>query len=459
MIPGAAAGSVEQAYFNATVGGGSVNSVLGSINVYRLGSGARFRLGYDHEGLDGFNLNDPGTGFFSQENRLEGWLQAGDEGGFTIEVEGAYDDRRIGLQRQPVYYSSDMRALVGSVTAGYAWSPQSSVVGRLYAADQRRVLAAVQSTTRSPRATYRRLNPSVEGRLEWPRLRLEAVGDYDGRFAADDGVDGASSIGLTVAVEGVPFDGLTLGARGATRYRFGDAPYFPVEGAIEYRGRERWEVEVAGGYRVREVDVPAVWESYPVASFAAARSALPAVQEFFVLGRLGVTVVPGVVSLSARVDWIDAENRAVVGAYQSDAALPQFYPIDIAPFESLDTRTDVTVSVAEGVDFRLGWTGRLSDRALGVPSHAVDAVVAGEVGLFRGEASIAVPIDGGAAVPIVGTEVRFELTPDVELRLFGSDLVGPIEDAGRTPRGLAPSEGDPFVDRGFEVGATLRVSF
>src|SRR6056297_2529414 len=50
----------EQVYFNATLGGGSVNSVLGNINVYRLGEGLQFRIGYDHRGSDGFNFNEPG---------------------------------------------------------------------------------------------------------------------------------------------------------------------------------------------------------------------------------------------------------------------------------------------------------------------------------------------------------------------------------------------------------------
>lgn len=242
IVAGDFADTTNQVFFNATLGGGSVGSVLGSINVYRLGDGPQFRLGYDHAGADGFNFNEPGSGFFVQENTLDTWLRFGREDGASLEIEGRYEDRRFGLQEQPLFYSADTRGLEGSIDTSWEWGVRSSAGVEVALSDRRRVLASLDSDTDSPEESHRLVVGEVFGRLEWPRLRLETGADYEGRF--DDGtpVDPSSSVGLTLAVEGVPRDGLTLSARGSTRYRFSDGPYFPAEAGLAYRGNEGWEI-------------------------------------------------------------------------------------------------------------------------------------------------------------------------------------------------------------------------
>ncbi|MFW5827779.1 MAG: hypothetical protein ACOCU4_06795 [Alkalispirochaeta sp.] len=272
----------EQVYFNATLGGGSVNSVLGNINVYRLGEGLQFRLGYDHRGSDGFNFNSPGTGFFRQENSLETWVRAGSEGSAQLEVEGSYADRRFGLQGLPSYYSADSRTLEGSADLSYQWSPRTLAGVQIDARDEQRVLAASASGENSPREIYRMVRPVIRGRLEWPRFHVETRGDYEGRFAVDSPIDSSSMVGLEIAVEGVPLEGLTLFAQGATRYRFSDGPFFPVQGGFEFRGSERWAVRTEGGYRVTEQSPADVWPEYTATAWQGGDSQrIPLTETFF----------------------------------------------------------------------------------------------------------------------------------------------------------------------------------
>ncbi|MFW5695370.1 MAG: hypothetical protein ACOCYB_09375 [Alkalispirochaeta sp.] len=449
----------EQVYFNATLGGGSVNSVLGNINVYRLGESLQFRLGYDHRGSDGFNFNEPGTGFFQQENSLETWVRAGREDSVQLEVEGSYADRRFGLQGLPTYYSADGRTLEGRADVSYQWSPRTLAGVRIDARDEQRVLAASASGEDSPREIYRMVRPVVRGRLEWPRFHVEARADYEGRFAVDSEIDSSSMVGLELAVEGVPLEGLTLFAQGATRYRFSDGPFFPLHGGFEYRRSERWGMRAEGGYRVTERSPADVWNDYVATSWAGGASQSPPLGEtFFAEGSLDVQVVPSLVDFTTGVTWERELDAFLVGAYDDDPAVAGF-PVTTGEFERLDGRMEATVSAGEQTSLTVGWLSRVQDRHLGLPEHELSSSVEIRGETVSGSVSGTIPFDPTVTVPLLSAEIRYRLAEDVELRAFGRDLLGPADEAGRTARAMPPTDDDPLVAPGFELGASVRVSF
>jgi hypothetical protein len=449
----------EEIFFNATLGAGSVNSVLGSINVYRLGQGPQFRLGYDHRGADGFNFQEPGSGYFLQQNALETWVRIGDQSPLSLEIEGTYGDVRRGLQQRPTYYSVDSRTVAGSVDLTYEWSARTRAGSRVSLEDQQRVLAASAAGAISPRESFRRVRPEIWGVLEWPRLRLEGTGDYDGLFNSGSPLDDASSAGLTLAIEGVPLDGLTLTARGATRYRFSDGPYFPVEGALEYRGLERLAVDLSGGYTVRDRSIAELWTEYavPLASPELAGQ-LPLSEAVFVAGRGEVMVRPSLLQVAAFGRWETEWNSLEAAAYDSDPGTAG-YPVELRTMERITTGVDLTVFLGERTRLRGGWLSRLGDRSLGVPDGEITAAAEFEGERLSGAVSGTAPLTTEQQAPNLGAEVRYRLARDVDVRLFGNDLLGPIESDGRTVRGVSPSADDPFVEPGFEIGLDVRVSF
>lgn len=451
----------EQVYFNATLGGGSVNSVLGNINVYRLGEGLQFRLGYDHRGSDGFNFNEPGTGYFRQENSLETWVRVGTEDSVQFEVEGSYGDRRFGLQGLPTYYSADSRTLEGTAGVSYQWSPRTEAGFRIDARDEQRVLAAssVEEGTESPREIYRLVRPVVRGRLEWPRFHVEARGDYEGRFAVDSDIPSSSMVGLELALEGVPLEGLTLFAQGATRYRFSDGAFFPVQGGFDYRGSERWGLRVEGGYRVAERSPADMWEEYIVPTWSGPEAELiPLAETFFTQGSLDLQLIPALLDLSAEITWERRDDTFLVSAYDPDPAIAG-YPITTGSFERLDGEVESTISLGERTSLSVGWLSRLEDRHLGFAANELYSSVEIQGDPVSGSISGTIPFDPSVTLPLISTELRYRVAEDVELRAFGRDLLGPAELDGRTPRGVAPSESDPLVAPGFEIGVALRVSF
>jgi hypothetical protein len=449
----------EQVYFNATVGGGSVSSVLGNINVYRLGEGLQFRLGYDHRGSDGFNFNEPGTGFFRQENSLETWIRAGSEDSAQLEVEGSYRDRRFGLQGLPTYYSADSRTFEGMADLSYQWSPRTLAGVRIEARDEQRVLAASSTDDDSPREIYRMIRPVVRGRLEWPRFHVEARGDYEGRFAVDSELPSSSMVGLELAVEGVPVEGLTLFAQGATRYRFSDGAFFPVEGGFEYRGSERWGLRVEGGYRVAEHSPADTWAEYTATTWAGvADEMIPLRETVFTEGSVDIQLVPSVVDLSAGISWEHQKGMLRVDAYDADPAVAG-YPVTAATFDRLDGEVESTISVGERTFVSVGWLSHFEDRRFGFPEHELSSSVEIRGETVSGSVSGTVPFDPSVTLPLLSAELRYRLAQDVEFSAFGRDFLGPAEEDGRTARGVAPSEEDPLVAPGFEIGVAVRVSF
>ncbi len=451
----------DQVFFNAALGGGSVNSILGSINVYRLGEGPQFQVGYDHEGSDGFGLKQPGTGFFVQENELDTWVRLGDDGPLTLEIEGGYADRRFGLQQLSPYYSQDTRAFSGQLRSVYSPETRFTLEGIVSFRDQQRVLSTGESGLESARNGYRRVSPEVKGTLEWPRFLIGLTGRYDGAFSTGMELDGVSVFSGELNVETVPLDGLTLGARGSVIYRMNNGIFFPVDGYLAYRGNERWTLDLSGGYRLRENDPTLYWVDYPALDWepgtTVTEKRLPADELFFADAALGVTAIPGVLDLRGGVGRTWHRNRLVVDTFNSVLAT---YPYRLTTFTAIDSELQAEMTVNDGLRLAAGWLASWEDRLFGMPAHRVEASLTGEVSELLGTARVLVPLDGGPGIlPQVDLEMRYEMFRDVEFRLYALDILAPGLDDGRSLRGVQPDDDDPFISAGLQLGAAVRVSF
>lgn len=462
VLPGEVAQSAaEEVFFNATLGGGSVNSVLGSINVFRLGDGPQFRVGYDHRGSDGFNFTAPGSGFFQQENALDTWIRLGEGESLQLEAEARYEDRRFGLQGQPRYYSADQRLLGGVLDLSFQPEPQSRAGLRLELEDRRRVLAVATSEIEAPRASYQVLRPELRGRLDWARLSAELVGSYEGRFSSGDGPDleQSSLFGLELGLEAVPLDGLTLRLQGATRYRIGDGAYFPVEGGLAYQGAERWGLELSGGLRTISQSPTDHWEDYVVTSGTALDGArVPLARRVFADGRVDVSLIPALLELGAGARWSRTDDELTVQSYDDDAAVAA-HPLAVANRRSVRPQVDARIALGPSTSLSLGWETERGDLLPGAPEQELSASVEYNGERLAGSASLQAPLTAAGTVPRVDAELAYRVARDVDVRLFGDDLLAPWQQEGRTRRGLAPSSGDPLVTPGFELGLAVRVSF
>ena len=446
----------NQIYFNATLGAGSVNSVLGNINVYRLGEGPQFRLGYDHRGADGFNFNDPGAGFFRQTNVLDGWVRLGSEIS-RLELDAGYEDERFGLQQRSPFYSVDTRIVRGGLEFTYSPETAAEAGFSLEAQDRQRVLAAGSQASDSPRENYRSVVPELWGSLEWPRFRAETRARYEGSFPSNSELDSTSAVGLSLFLEGVPLEGVVLRVQGASKYRFEDGAYFPLEGGVEYRRNPRWGIDLAGGYRVTERSPATLWQDYPVAGlWSPTGQVLAMTEEVFARGAVDISVIPGELRLGGDARWSREENAFVVAGYDESSGL---YPVATATVDRFDTEVDAVVTVTPAVDVRGGWVARWDYRRLGEAEHEALAAVEYSDDRLSAGLSGRLPIVDEPVLPLLELDLRYDVARDVELQVSGRDLLSPLEDTGRTRRGLIGDDSDPFIEPGFELGLAVRVSF
>ncbi|MFP4210858.1 MAG: hypothetical protein ACLFR8_06430 [Alkalispirochaeta sp.] len=456
MIPGE-----EQIYFNATLGGGSTNSILGSINVYRLGEGPQFRVGYDHQGRDGFNFEAAGTGFFSQTNDLDAWLRLGGDGEVIGEFEGSYRDRRFGLQQLSPYFSQDLRSFSGSASASYTPSARFQMETAVAVDDSLRVLATGESGVDAERNRISSVTPRIGAILEWPRFRVELSGSYDGTFYNGLDLGATSDLDLTLGLEAVPLDGLTLGATASTWYRLKDGVAFPAGGYLSYRGDPRWTLDLFGGYRIDTNDPVTFWNDYPLTEVEAGttldRRHLPPDEVYYAGGGIGIVIVPEVLEFESTLERRFHRERLVPDDFDET---DQFYPFRLDRFRELESDNGLVFSFGRSVRLDVGWTGHWEDRLPGTAAQQIDAGVSGEAGDLSVEVRGSAPVTAEEGVlPMVNVDIRYDIARDVEFRVYALDLLAPGIDEGRSLRGILPDEDDPFIGTGLEVGAAVRVSF
>jgi hypothetical protein len=471
MLPRESVGGVEmireeQVFFNATLGGGSVNSVLGTVNIFRIGAGPQFRLGYDHRSTDGFNGNEPGTGFFRQDNKIETWLRIGDEEALQGESSVRFEESRFGLQGQPRFYSTEQRVLAGSVVASYQWDRGASVFAAVDLAETVRTRTVARTDPANPnpptalREEYITVAPTIGAQLQWPRLTIDGELSYDGEFFHGSAVDSSALIGAGIMLEAVPLDGLTLGAGARAQYRFDDGSSFPLYGSVAYQSPRYWNFGVVAGVETETQPIPRLWKEYPSAAFdPGVTGLLPLRTATFLEGTVQASIFGGIIQPTGELEVRSHRNRLTVAPYTDTVAEPGF-PLDLATFDVLNSSLGFRIVPSEEVQVRFAWESMWQDRDLGVPVHRLVLDAEALLGPVVSEIAIMTPMNNQAfQVPRIDAAFRVETFRDVELRVGVQDMLGSLESRGRTRRGVAPSGADPFVEPGFEVTASVRVSF
>lgn len=451
----------DQVYFDATLGGGSVNSILGSINVYRLGDGPEFRVGYDHRGRDGFNFEPPGTGFFRRSNDLDAWVRLGDDSPLIVEIEGAYADDQFGLQQLSPFYAQELRTFSGMVDLTY--DPQSVLFARTTVdlSSTARVLSTGDAGIDAETNTVTKIEPMIETTLEWPRFRVGATGRYRGVLPGGTGIDRSSILDLRLGVETIPVDGLTFGVEGATAYRIDDGVYFPVEAYAAYQGDQRWDARVGAGTEIDVISVSDYWNEYPLLSIEPVddieTSEFPTTRRVFAEGELGVVVIPNRVSLRGGITAERNRDNVIVSDFD---AVGDRYALAVEDTETLEGRGTVELDLTDYLRLTGGWTGLWGDVLPGETEHRLSAGIGISAERFSVDIGAEMPLAfSDTVVPTVDLEGMYQFSRDVDLSVFAYDVLSPVMENGRTLRGIAPNDEDPLIGPGLEIGAAVRVRF
>lgn len=456
----------DQLFFTAGLGAASVQSVLGDIGLYRITDDTRFELSYEHRSADGFAFNDPGGGFFVQQNRLGADLsmEIGERSSGGIEAH--YLDLRRGLQELSPNYSVENRRVDATVRFDHALDERSTLRFVGFFSHDRRLLTDLRSEAfgvaspptveRDRDEMFSRVTPELGFRIEWPRFALDTGVRYDARVNEAEGFPTVSRVEGSLALEGVLAAGLTLRATGTGAYRLDDGVYFPVEGSLEYRGAEQWSLTLAGGVRYTEASPVELWDRYRTLGVPAEEEPPGMQQRLFARVGLEVALLPERLALTGETIWSDRRDHLVVGAFDLTEG---YYPVGYADQEELDFVAGATLTFTPWLLLDLGWTSRTQDRPVGVAANDASLALRLERERLGATLSATAPVDGEIATPRIDVESVFTLTENLELELFARDLLAPTFEDGRGLGGAEPTVEDPFIQEGLEIGALLRISY
>ncbi|MCK4515662.1 MAG: hypothetical protein KAU31_10415, partial [Spirochaetaceae bacterium] len=180
-LPAVAARSGGPSVFSTgRLGAGTANHVLGELSIYKLGTDPRFRLGFAHQGLDGFQFNPAGTGYYTFTNAIDGWLSIQSE---TLELEGeaGFAESEMGLQDKSVYNAVSVRATDLTAELTYTPDPLVTVTAGLDAGMATR-LQTTSDAAAPPRDQEYVVEPAVEARIDVRSLDLIFRSSYSLRL-------------------------------------------------------------------------------------------------------------------------------------------------------------------------------------------------------------------------------------------------------------------------------------
>lgn len=447
-------------FSNGTLGVGTMNHIVGSVSLFKLGDDPRFRFRFSHEGIDGYNFRDPGTGYFFREDIIDGWFAAstseepavaGGElasGELGFDIEGAFREEEEGLQGQSDYYSVDLRFLRGGVAFGYR--PEEIVLLRanVDAAVSTRLLTLANpgGGGTAPREEEVLIEPAIGVTVDVGPvlvyvdagydLRVGVPGDYHG-VRAEAGFEAAFDIPLFL-------DGF-VGVDWNTANLFSVPFELGINGIID----DVFTIGARGGLDVRQSTQTEYWESFPL---AAAPAAFPAVRRWHAGVDFSFQTGDQVFRTAGGLVFDVTENALSLGAYDPATDL---YPTSRVTRNAFHPRLSVELAPSRAFSAGLEWVGTFLDLAPFEPASvlALDLGLRQPDGDFGGSLSTRWSIYAQPTIPELSLGGFWKVSEGVEFQLDFEDILAPLYPQGRLRLGNDPAAA-PFVTPGFR--ASLR---
>ncbi len=447
-------------YNTGSLGVGSMNHLIGAISVYKLGDSPRFRLEFSHEGLDGFSGKPAGTGYFTDDNSVGGWLSTGGND-FGTESMASFQDRELGLQNNSDnYYSVGVRTLNGYT--GLSWNPDPllSFGVRVEGGIASRLFSLAAPATSNKSQTEYTISPSLTAGLNLQSVSFQLRGSYGVRLT--DGLAAANSVNIGLFVDAsLPASFLIRGDVGT---------YWTLAGVPDAGFEFPWSLEISktfdtgsgfamsGGYRVNPMSFSDLWASYPVLQIGSAgQGTLLHGSSWF--GKLGFNWsasdllfnMQGALEFDYRKNVLD-----ITGYSRTDSA----YLYQQTDMMTLVPTFDVTWSPTSYLNIRGGLQGKFLNRATQEPLLAANGTLslASPLNRFGGGISTLFSLFGSPVVPNVSANLFARISDGVELDLDAEDLLAPLLPQGRPVIGPSVNSTFPFFSPGLRITLSTHIS-
>ncbi len=435
------------------IGAGSMNHIIGAISLYKLGADPRFRFEFSHEGLDGYSLKAPGSGYFHSENSIDGWI-AGGIGPTELQFEGGFLEREEGLQNNSEYYSSSHRYFSGGIDVSGQPASGFMITGGFAADYSTRIYTDADNP---PGAEETIARPFFRAAWELDRLALHFDLDSAFQLADDDTWSREyyrntlnSSIGVEYALRAP----VVLGAQAGVSWWVDNNFYFPFGVSIE-TAVGRFALRAEGGLELAYPRFGELWRTTPL--IAVEDRAVPAPeQNWFAEAALQYQLLPGTLEISPglryeyRVDAIDTPGfNAQSGSF----------PVLLRDRQTLRPTLSALLTPGDNTELSLRYEAALFELLSTEAVHEleVDAALQHSSRRFGGGASALWSYREEVQLPDIGLRSFFRISEGVELEARLQDLLEPALSNGRAARGDKITEDSPFIQPGFRFLITAQI--
>jgi hypothetical protein len=434
-----------------------MSHIQGALSLSKLGSDPRLRFQFSHEGLDGYNFEDAGTGFFDSETYIDGYV-AGALGPINTEVGASFREREEGLQGNPNFYSADLRFINADLSGRYNPSERVELAALLEGSVVNRLLTVKAPDASPPRNAEVVVEPRLEGRFSFGNASLATDIGYRYRSYPRGGA-GGQILELTVAGDAPITSELFLGGDVGLYWPIGEAVKIPFHVDATATVDDLVTLGLSAGYEVGPRDLFDLWRETPrVADLTEAGGSALADREAWIG--------------DAELSWNVLRRRIVVRGgvgfeYDETAVTPRPYDSETGFFPIVqETRT--TVEPTLGVTYRggplsteLSWTGSFIERSPFEPLHRVGLVLdlATENRRVAGSLSLESPFyEAGPVPPVIAAEAGFRVVEGLRIVAHVDDPLAPLLEDGRPRYGVEPGAAYPFITPGFRFAVSTEIS-
>jgi hypothetical protein len=437
------------------LGAGSQNRIMGSISLKTLGKDPRFSLLFNHETLDGFSGNLPGSGFNLRNDDLDGTLKLR-MGSIDTEIGGRFSENESGLQGNSPFLSRLGRTLDGTV--GFSAAPLDWLTlsaGARGGGDSLTLQGASPPTFSGYWVT-----PSLAAQARFGPVRFGLETRY--WFRSDPATTPDSVLvpgGLLHRFQASATFGadlpaaLTLEGSGGWFVNSAALSVFPFSLTLSGTPVQFLTFSLSGGYRVVTNDMH---DLVAVSPYALPVSLIDdrgwfgdASVQFSLTHDLDITFKGSLM----------ASEAMPVGSFVADPGTG-LLPVTSPAGKQLSTEAGIRWVISPSFSLSAGWTHQYLDVPFFTPLDSLKLELLGlePGGKFGGSFSMSLASATGASLtqvlqlPVARLSGFWKVSDAVKLQLDGDDLLWPL-----LPEGSRVDTG-PYVAPGFRITGSIGIS-
>ncbi len=442
-------------FSSGRLGAGTANHIVGELSLFRLGASPRFRLRFAHEGIDGYQFREAGTGYFASNNVIDGWFSGGTDR-FATEVEAAFSEEVHGLQGASEFYSVGLRSTEATTTFRFTPEPAIRLTGSLDAGAATRI-QSMSGSGQVPREQEFTIGPHAEARFTIRAVDLVVSSSYFLRFLRAGEIPVYQDVDLLAGVDVEFSSALSASARAGVQWEPGADLRYPWSLGVEMLLGEALETRLSGGYRVERLTLAGIWSEVPQADAGTFDGGGLTSDGQWYAGVGTRWSGPTGLALSTGVDFVVHDSVVDLLPFDPDTSRFQYEQRSML---SLIANSRVSWRPGSRVLAEAGWTGRFIDTTTGTPTGSVDgAIRLGDAsGRLTAGADVRTDFFPQATMPRLGLSGSFAPSDELEFSLEFTDVLAPLLEAGRPTLGGIVGPDYPFIQPGFRASLFARIS-